>query len=245
MSEMLELTFEGKTFPAYLAQPTGPVKAGLILIHEIWALNDHTKSVADRFATEGYLVLAPNLLFETDIAEHAPTLQLDLFNPEKRNEAQPKIRALMTPMQEPDFGEKTLGRINVCFDYLYDKAEVAEKVAINGFCFGGTYSYNFAVQEPRLKAAIPFYGHAPLELDKLSKIKCPILAFYGEKDEGLMADLPKLKELMGRAGVNFTAQVYPDCGHAFFNDTNPYAYNEAAAKDAWQRSLAFLTDNLA
>ncbi|MEJ0073491.1 MAG: hypothetical protein WDN27_05440 [Candidatus Saccharibacteria bacterium] len=77
--------------------------------------------MADRYAAEGYYALAPNLLAETDIAKHAATLQLDYFNPAKRNEAQPKLRALMTPMSEPDFGKKTLGRVRACFDYLYDK----------------------------------------------------------------------------------------------------------------------------
>lgn len=241
---MTEFTYDNETFPVYLSEPTGTVKGGIIVIHEIWALNDHTKSIADRYANEGYVAVAPDLLTMTDIAKHADTLALDLFNPEKRNEAQPKLRALMTPMQEPDFGERTLGKVKVCFDYLYDLPQVEQKVAITGFCFGGSYSYNLAVNEPRLKAAVPFYGHAPLEKSELEKIQCPILAFYGENDEGLISSLPELKDLMQQAGVDFTAVTYPGTGHAFFNDTNPYAYSEAAAKDSWQRTLDFLGQHL-
>ena len=242
---MTELTSNNETFPVYLCEPAGEVKGGLIVIHEIWALNNHTKSVADRYASEGYVVVAPDLLTMTDIAKHADTLALDLFNPEKRNDAQPKLRALMTPMEEPDFGEKTLGKVKACFDYLHDLPKVKQKVAITGFCFGGSYSFNLAIHEPRLKAAVPFYGHAPIDEAELKKIACPVLAFYGEKDERLMNDLPELKALMKQASIDFSVVSYPDAGHAFFNDTNPYAYNQAAAKDSWQRTLAFLAQHLA
>lgn len=241
---MTELTYDNEEFPVYLSQPAGKVKGGLIVIHEIWALNDHTKSVADRYANEGYVVIAPDLLTMTDIAKHADTLALDLFNPKKRNETQPKLRALMTPMEEPDFGKRTLGKIKACFDHLYGLPAVGQKVAVTGFCFGGSYSFNLAINEPRLKAALPFYGHAPADKAELKKITSPILAFYGEKDENLMNSLPQLKELMEQAGVEFSSVTYPGAGHAFFNDTNPYAYDEAAAKDSWQRSLDFLAQHL-
>jgi len=244
MGNMTELMYDNDKFPVYISEPTGDTKGGLIVIHEIWALNDHTRSIADRYAREGYLVVAPDLLTMTDIAKHADTLALDLFNPEKRNEAQPRLRALMTPMQEPDFGNRTLGKLQVCFDYLYNRAEVGQKVAVTGFCFGGSYSFDLAINEPRLKAAVPFYGHAPLDEPELRKITCPILAFYGEKDEGLMGSLPELRTLMEQAGADFTPVVYPNAGHAFFNDTNPFAYNKAAATDSWQRALGFLSDHL-
>jgi carboxymethylenebutenolidase len=240
MGKMIELTVGGEPLEVYEAKPDGEIKGGLIVIEEVWGLTDHIKSVADRFAAEGYWVLSPELLGMTDIKKHADTLMLDLFNPEKRNEAQPKLRALMSPMQEPDFAPNTNARVQACFDYLFDQAETNQWVAVTGFCFGGSYSYQLAMHEPRLKAALPFYGHAPLESDELKTIKCPVLAFYGETDENLMKDLPELKAKMAEAGMNYTAQVYEGCGHAFFNDTNHFAYNETAAKDAWQRALAFL-----
>lgn len=241
MGKMIELKYNGAPLAAYEARPAGEVKGGIIVIHEVWGLNDHTRDIAERFAREGYVALAPDLVSETDIAKYAAQMQLDLFNPEKRNETQPKLRALMAPMREPGYGERTLGRVQTCFDYLLSLPETHGWVAITGFCFGGSYSFALASSEPRLKAAVPFYGHVNLEEpEKLQDIRCPILAFYGEKDEGLMSSLPEAKQAMADAGVDFTAHVYPDCGHAFFNDTNPYAYNEAAATDAWQRALEFL-----
>jgi carboxymethylenebutenolidase len=245
MGKMIKLTYDKQPFNCYSAQASGQPKGGVIVIHEVWGLNGHTKSVADRFVAEGYTVLAPDLLSETDIAKYADKLQLDLFNPKTRNQTQPKLRALMAPMQKPDFAPKTLGRVKACFDYLFEDSSLGQKVAICGFCFGGSYSFSLAMHEPRLKAALPFYGHPDLsDHNQLKQITCPILAFYGEADERLMESLPSLKEKMKAAGVDFTAKVYPDCGHAFFNDTNPYAHNEAAAKDAWRMSLAFLAENL-
>jgi carboxymethylenebutenolidase len=241
---MKAFSYNDQPLDVYEAKPDGEIKGGIIVIHEIWALNDHTKSIADRYATEGYWAIAPNLLAETNIDEYAKQLQLDYFNPVTRNEAQPKLRELMTPMNEPGFGEKTLGRVKVCFDYLYDQPETHQWVAVNGYCFGGSYSYALAIAEPRLKAALPYYGHVNLDdIDALKSIKAPILAFYGANDQNLMTSLPIVKEEMAAAGVDYTAVVYPDCAHAFFNDTNPYAYNETAAKDSWKQALDFLAKN--
>src|SRR5579875_746226 len=106
--ELIEFNASDQSFPVYLVQPDTQPKGAVIVIHEVWGLNDHTKDVASRLADLGYIGLAPDLLSETDIAKYAPQLQLDLFNPAKRNEAQPKLRALMSPIQSPDFKLKTL-----------------------------------------------------------------------------------------------------------------------------------------
>lgn len=224
----------------YLAQPTGTPKGGIVVIHEVWGLNDHTKNIADRFAAEGYIALAPDLLSDTVNLPEARKMQEDLFNPKTRNEVQPKLRALMTPMHDPAFGELTLTRIRECFNHLFAMEELNERIAVVGFCFGGTYSYTLAVNEPRLKLAVPFYGHNSYGVEDLKRISCPVRAFYGQNDEGLMSALPNLKEEMKAAGVDYEATVYPNCGHAFFNDTNKYSYNQAAATDSWKRTLEYL-----
>lgn len=231
--------------PVYVSesQSDSPL-GGLIVIHEVWGLNDHIKKVADRFAKEGFLVYAPDLLSHTGIEEKVSSqLQQDLFNPEKRNEVQPKMRELMSPLQEPDFATNTVKSLEAIFNDLYNNPLTNKKVAILGFCFGGTYSYNLAVSEPRLLAAVPFYGHADQSVEELSKIQAPIMAFYGEKDEALISKLPELENKMNEAKVDFNYQVYSDCGHAFFNDSNPYAYNKAAADDAWNKTITFLKAN--
>ncbi len=237
MSEMVNI---GKT-PVYIAKPAGEVKGGLIVIHEVWGLTDHIKDVAERYAKQEFLVYAPDLLSNTGIEEKTTSqLQQDLFNPEKRNEVQPKLRELMAPIQAPDFAEKTVEALKEVFNNLYIDPTINKKVAVLGFCFGGTYSFNLAIAEPRLAAAIPFYGHSDQSSDELKSIQAPMLAFYGEKDEALVSKLPDLETRMKEANVEFSYQVYANCGHAFFNDSNPYAYNKQAADDAWRRSLDFL-----
>jgi carboxymethylenebutenolidase len=229
---------------AYLSRPENTAKGGVIVIHEVWGLNDHTRNIADRLAREGYIALAPELLGDTIDLNAIREFQEDLFNPEKRNEVQPKLRAQMTPTNNPEFAEETFDKIKACFDLLYDKEQTNQHVAIMGYCFGGSYSYSFAVHEPRLKLAIPFYGHADYSVDELKKISCPVRAFYGDNDEGLINSLPALRQKMQEAGVDYEAKVYPNCGHAFFNDTNRFAYNKEAAEDAWKLTLKYLQQHV-
>lgn len=242
MAEMIKLA--GNNLDAYLAKPNANIKGAVIVIHEVWGLDDHIKSVADRLAMEGYIALAPELLADTLDLDSLRGMKVDLFDPDKRNQVQPMLRQHMTPMQNPEFAKQTIANLESCFDYLYDLPEAQSKVAVMGFCFGGTYSFNLAVDQPKLKAAIVFYGHADQSVDELKRINCPIQAFYGEQDESLVSNLDNLKQKMAEAKVNFKAKVYPNCGHAFFNDTNKFAYNQAAANDAWQITLASLDENL-
>lgn len=229
----------------YVAEPSQEVKGGLIVIHEIWGLNNHTKDVADRFARQGYLVYAPELLSGMAIKEKVDEqMQHDLFNPEKRSAVQPVLMELMQPTQTPEFTAKTIIKLQAVFNALYASPAVKQRVGIVGFCFGGSYCFNLAVVEPRLKAAVPFYGHCGHPVEKLRQINAPILAFYGENDRGLATELPDLENRMHAASVDFSYRVYANTGHAFFNDTNPYAYDKTAATDAWRRTLEFLDNSI-
>lgn len=242
MSKMITLRSDTNTdFEAYEALPSKQPIGALIVIHEVWGLADHIKDVADRFASEGYIALAPNLLSDTDIQKHmTPDMPKDLFNPKTRNQTQPKLRKIMAPIQTNEFADSTIAKLKTCFNSLQNRSEVSDHIGVVGFCFGGTYSFQFAVNEARLKIAVPFYGHANFSIGQLREINCPVRAFYGEKDEALVSALPDLKDKMTQAHVDFKAITYPDCGHAFFNDTNPYAYNKKAAEDAWQKTLKYL-----
>jgi carboxymethylenebutenolidase len=232
-------------FPVYEVQPTGDCKGGLIVIHEVWGLTDHIKDIAERFGREGYFVIAPNLISDTDIEKHlTATLAQDLFNPETRNAVQPILREIISPIQTPEFAKTTAKKVQDCFDWLYARKELHHKVAVIGYCFGGSYSFTLAVQEPKLCAAVPYYGHADFSVNELRKIRCPILAFYGVNDERLMQALPTLRANMKLAHVNFTYEVYPNAGHAFFNDTNPFAYRPDVAKKAWSKTLMFLSSTM-
>lgn len=242
---MIEIEVGGKSFPAYFQRPSGTPKGGLIVVHEVWGLTDHIRDVSDRFVREGYVVVAPDLLSETGIsALPLGKLQEELFDPARRAEAQPKLRELMAPLHAPGFADETTAKVRACFEYLLRTDGVEGRIAIVGFCFGGSYSFSLAVNEPRLRAAVPFYGHADFSAEQLKHISCPVQAFYGENDHNLIGTLEDLKAKMAAAKVDFTATVYEGCGHAFFNDTNRFSYNEPAASDAWRVANEFLARNL-
>lgn len=229
----------------FFTEATGTPRGGLVVIHEVWGLTEHIKDVAGRFAAEGYVTLAPDLMDGAGVdSAEAEELQAALFDPEKRNAAQPRLRELMTPMQSPEFGKRAAAGAQQAFDHLASLDATDGRVGVAGYCFGGTYAFSLAVSEPRLRAAVPYYGHTDFSVDELSAIKCPVLAFYGEDDENLMKSLPQLRESMQAAGVDFTARTYPGAGHAFFNDSNPYAFAPEAADDAWRRTLDFLGDKI-
>jgi carboxymethylenebutenolidase len=215
---------------------------GLIVIEEIWGLNDHVKSVADRFAAEGYSVLSPELLPAGLLEMLTPQFQKDLFDPEKRNAIQPKMREAMQPIQQPEYASNAIATLKACVDYLLADEGVNGEVSVLGFCFGGSYSFHLAAHDSRIKCAVPFYGQAPSE-EEVATITCPVLAFYGDQDTNLMESLPKLQEdfkKYGKGAKDFEAVVYPGVGHAFFNDTNSHAYDAAPAEDAWNKTIAFL-----
>jgi carboxymethylenebutenolidase len=235
------------TTPAYLSEPQEPPRGALIVVHEVWGLVPHIKDVADRFAAEGYLAVAPDLLGDAGVTpDVSGELQRAMFSPDERvrTEAQPQLRERMSPTRSPEFAAGALARVRECFDYLTDREDVGGRIGIVGFCFGGTQAYALAVAEPRLRAAVPFYGHADYDVDRIRGIACPVLAFYGEKDSRLMDGLAALTDRMAEAAVDFRPRVYPDCGHAFFNDSNQFAYNEQAASQAWAETLGFLAQTM-
>jgi carboxymethylenebutenolidase len=233
----------GGTYAYHSYPDDGQKHPGLVLIEEIWGVNDHVKSVADRYAAAGFSVVSPELLPQGLLDILTPEIQKDLFDPVKRDEVQPKLRAAMGPTMQPEYAAATIAKLKACVDYLLADEHVNGEVAVLGFCFGGTYSFHLAAHDPRIKAAVPFYGHPPSE-EEIPNITCPVLAFYGEQDANLMGTLPKLKEDMAKQGKQFEAVVYEGAGHAFFNDTNSRMYKADFAKDAWDKSLAFLKAHL-
>jgi carboxymethylenebutenolidase len=243
MGRMITLEADGP-FDAYVAEPDGarPPRGGLVVIHEIWGLVDHIKDVADRFAREGFVVVAPDLLSRIGVGpELGRQLQEIMFSPDARvrTEGQPRLREATAPTQAPSYAAWAIGALRVAVDRLQENPLVGNRVAVTGFCFGGTYSFALAAEDPRIRAAVPFYG-VPPQVTETDKITAPVLAFYGDLDARLMASLPEVEQAMKRGGVDFTSHVYAGAGHAFFNDTNPHAYVPAAAADAWTRTLGFL-----
>jgi carboxymethylenebutenolidase len=236
-------TVDGVT--AYRADPQGELRGALIVIHEIWGLVPHITGIADRYAAEGYLVLAPDLLSDAGVT---PEIGAELFammhDPDeaRRSANQPRLREAFAASRAPGFAAGALAKLTALVDALEREPGVDGRIAVLGFCFGGSYSFSLAEHDSRVRAAVPFYGSA--DPSEAASIHCPVLAFYGDQDARLMDSLPAVEKAMTDAGVDFEAKIYPDAGHAFFNDTNPSTFDPAAAGDAWSRSLEFLRAKL-
>jgi len=245
MTGMIEL--DGGNLTAYRSDPAGEVRGAVIVIHEIWGLVDHIKDIADRFAAEGYLAIAPDLLSGVGIPPEVGLQLIPLmFEPDeaKRSAAQPILREKLAPLNSPEFGQWALNALGKVVDYVAAEPAVGNSIGVVGYCFGGTYSFALAAADPRVKAAVPYYGQPPESTD-VSQIACAVLALYGEHDPNLMASLPTVTANMLEAGIVFESKVYSDAGHAFFNDTNAVTYNANVAADAWERTTTFLDAELA
>jgi carboxymethylenebutenolidase len=238
---------DGGPLPAYRAEPVGELRGALIVIHEIWGLVDHIKDVADRYAAEGYLVIAPDILSYGGVSpEVGQELSRVMFTgtDEERADAQPILREKMAPVNAPAYAAWATDALKKVVDYIEAQPDVQGRIGVLGFCFGGSYAFALAAADPRIRGAVPFYGSPPESAD-LARLDCPVLALYGEEDERLISSLPALTQKMKDAGAQFVSHVYPHAGHAFFNDTNTERYRADVAADAWKRSLEFLRGTLA
>ncbi|MCU1537895.1 MAG: Carboxymethylenebutenolidase [Humibacillus sp.] len=240
---MIELPQHDLT--AYRADPPGEVKGAVLVIQEIWGLAEHIVDVADRFAEQGYLAVAPDLLGHVGLTPEigAELQQLMSADEATRTAAQPRLREAMGAARSPEFAAWAVPALQAVVDLVLEQEGVDGSVAVVGFCFGGSYSFSLALAEPRLSAAVAFYGTFP-ETGDPATIGCPVLAFYGEEDHGITDGVPDLEQRLAQAGVDFTARVYHGVGHAFFNDTSPSRYDSEAAGDAWTRTLDFLARHL-
>jgi carboxymethylenebutenolidase len=210
---------------AYVARPKKEGKyPAVIVIHENRGLNPHIEDVTRRAAKAGYLAIAPNALSPLG------------GTPANEDEA----RQLFTKLKPED----NLPNFIRVFDYLPARKDYNGKVGCVGFCWGGGMANDLAVNVPSLKAAVAFYGRQP-KAEDVSKIKGAIQLHYGGLDERINAGIPAYEEALKKAAVPYEIYVYEGVNHAFHNDTAPTRYNEAAAKLAWQRTLAFFAKYLA
>ncbi len=245
---------------AYWAVPDAPAgrKPGVIVIHEIFGVDEHMRDVARRFAGEGFVAVAPDLftvemrelltpaniaLAMRSFATAPPELRRDpsrfaAFAASQPEEIRPVLSAfgrVTSPAVQAGFAEELLAVARA----LRARPDVdPRRIASVGFCFGGAMSARLATVDPGLAAAVIFYGQNP-PLQDVPRIRARLLGLYGSEDPGLTGTVPELAEAMAAAGKSFTSHIYPGARHAFFNDTRP-TYHEASARDAWPRVLGFL-----
>lgn len=207
-----------------LAEPSGTARApSVVLIQEYWGINAHVKSLVDRLASEGFLVVAPDL-YHGKIAKDAA-------------EAGKLMMELDTLV--------AVKEIAAAAAYVKEHPRGNGKVGVIGFCLGGALTFAAACHVPGLSAAVPFYGVPPADKVDYSKVTAPILAHFAKVDQWASVDKAEaIKKQVEAAGGTMQLETY-DAGHAFVNDTRPEAYDEKSAKLAWQRTVDFLKKNLA
>lgn len=221
---MIEFASNGHTTPGYLAVPEEAGRyPGLIVIQEWWGLVPHIKDVADRFAGEGFIALAPDLYHgqATSEPDEARKLSMELDH------------------------QRAVAEILAALAYLQSQEEVApKKIGVVGFCMGGSLTVATAAASQEVGAAVVFYG-MPRDMDILQTIQAPLLGLYGEQDHGIPVDLVRAFETaLQKHGIEHDVHIYPGAGHAFFNDSRPHIYQPYAAEDAWQRTLRWFSEHL-
>jgi carboxymethylenebutenolidase len=222
--KMVEFSSNGSTTSGYLAKPglgTGP---GVVVIQEWWGLVDHIQDVADRFASEGFVALAPDLY-------HGKTAK-------SPDEAGKLFMALNIDRAEKDLR----GAIQFV---LGQKETAGKKVGTVGFCMGGQLSLYAACANVNVGACVNFYGIHPNVHPKIAGLQAPVLGFFAEKDGSVTPDAArKLEAQLKSAGKQAEFHIYPDVSHAFFNDTRAEVYNQTYAKQSWNRMLSFFREHL-
>lgn len=225
-----EIAADQLAAPAFLALPdgTGPFPA-VVVIHELFGLNDNIRDITQRFAQHGYTALA-----------------VDLFGRGNRRLCMAVIMAgqLLGTVQRSGLLANGISDLKVALHYLSRRPEVdPARLGAIGFCLGGSYAIAWACTDQRLKAIAPFYGTNPRPLDAVAR-SCPVVGSYPGRDFTARSGR-RLEAALERHGVPHEIKVYPGARHSFFNDRLPDSYDAAAATDAWERVLRFFAEHVA
>jgi carboxymethylenebutenolidase len=215
----------GDTVQALMYTPDGKGPfPGILVIHEWWGLNDWVKDQASKLADLGYVALAVDL-YRGKVATTA-------------DEAHEIMRGV------PD--DRAARDLHVAFEFLKSQPNVKkDRIASIGWCMGGGYSFNVALQEPTLTADVINYGHLATEPESLKKINASILGIFGGQDRGIpVEDVKKFEQTMKQLGKKVEIVIYPNAGHAFENPNNKAGYRPDDAADAWKRTVKFLAETL-
>jgi carboxymethylenebutenolidase len=211
---------DGFTFPAYVAQPAGVAKGGVVVLQEIFGVNSHIRSVADGYAKEGYLAVAPSTFHRVKQGVELGYSQEDIQAGAALKQA---VESLPPPGVLPDI------------QAAIDHAARAGKVGIVGYCWGGLLTWRAACLLDGLAAAAPYYGGgmtSPAEAAR--QPKCPVMAHFGDQDHVITMDSVQAFE---RKHPEAEVHVY-HAGHGFNCDQRG-SYDAAAAQLARERTLAF------
>lgn len=267
MSEWVQYGDQGE-YIGYVAKPVQP-EAGLpavIVLQEIFGVDEHIQDVTGRLAKAGYTAFAPDLFsrhgkrpeqLTAERIEEAKRFMDQLPPPgwrdlTVRNEGlsvyPEKQKARIVTTIESMFAATApaqhLEQILASTRFLQEQypASKGAKIAALGFCMGGALSGYSAGHDSRLSCAVVYYGNPP-KAETAASIHCPVIGFYGQLDTGITGQVPAFAEVMQETGKSFEYHVYDETPHAFFNDTRK-SYRIQASRDAFARTLEFLNKHL-
>jgi carboxymethylenebutenolidase len=194
----------------------------ILVVHENRGLNPHIEDIARRLALDGYMAFAPDAL--TALGGYPGD--------------EDKARTAFAQLDQAKIREDFLASAQ----WLQARADSNGKMGTVGFCYGGGMAHFLSTRLPGLQAAVPFYGNHPPAADAV-KVKAPLLIHFAGVDERINAAWPSYEAALKAAGAHYTAHSYAGTQHGFNNDTTP-RYDAAAAKLAWERTMAFFKTQL-
>lgn len=221
--EMIKFQTRNGLEGGYLTGPAagGSPKAGLIVVQEWWGLVPHIQDVANRFAEQGFLALAP-----------------DLYHGKSTVDAE-EASHLMHHLDWP----RAIEELAAAATYLREEQKVS-RVGVVGYCMGGALAMLVSTTGT-VDAFVSYYGFPP-QADAVAKIAVPGRLFFGEREDTFNLDHAKaFVEAQQKKGIDTEIKIYPGAGHAFFNDTRKGVYNADASADSWTRTLEFFKSHLA
>ena len=214
-----------ETVQAVLYTPAGkgPFPA-ILVIHEWWGLNDWVKDQAAKLADQGYVALAIDL-YRGKVAT----------TPDAAHE-------IMRGVPE----DRAKRDLHAAFEFLQSQPNISkDRIGAIGWCMGGGYALDVALEEPTLAADVIAYGHLATDPEALKKIHAPILGLFGGQDQGISPDdVRKFEASIKQLGKKIDIKIYDDAGHGFENPNNQAGYRPDDAADAWKRTVSFLAENL-
>ncbi|WP_069807825.1 dienelactone hydrolase family protein [Vulcanisaeta thermophila] len=244
---------DGAELTAFQVIPDTPFKSAIIVIHEIFGITEFIRNVTRRLAGLGYLAIAPNLYSRrADLLTEQNIMSVMRrfwsLPPDKRTDpsALGEFMKSLTPTEREIVEELVINRdrteermvrdIVDTYNYI-QQTHKPSKIGIMGFCMGGGLAFEASTRVP-FDATIVYYGRNPRNINDVAKVKA-LLGIYAGEDPAINQGLPDLIRAVITHKVRFEMAFYPGTYHAFATEGGP-TYNEAAAKDAWERTVNFL-----
>jgi carboxymethylenebutenolidase len=215
---------------SFVVYPERKEKAPVVIvIHEIFGMTDWVRGVADTFAAEGFIAIAPDLLSGMG-PDGGGTESLGS-----------DVRSVIRGLSPEDRGT----RLNAVRTYALALPAATDRSGCVGFCWGGSTSFIYATRQSGLNAAVVYYGTAPDSKEELGKINCPVLGLYGGDDARVTTTVAPTKNLMQELNKSYSTHVYDGAGHGFLRQQSKRdGANLAASKKAWSTTIEFFKEHL-